>query len=111
MFTGDDHTNSVAVGDRVAPFGDPDLGVDTAQIFKPAYLFNDDGSEARRPVIKDAPEEVHYGDDFNIRVELADSKRIQMVTLYLSSGAFTSGNERSCQIPRTRPAPGDSSCR
>ena len=78
MLTGDDHTNAVAAGDRVAPFGDADLGVDTAQILKPAYLYNDDGTEAARPIIKSAPEEIHYGDDFNIGVELAEGKRIQI---------------------------------
>jgi hypothetical protein len=97
MLTGDDHTNSVPVGDRMAPFGDPDLGVDTAQIFKPAYLFNDDGSEADRPVIEDAPEKVHYGDDFNIRVELADGRRIQMVTLY-RSGSSTHSNGANMRL-------------
>jgi Domain of unknown function (DUF1929) len=97
MLTGDDHTNAVQTGDRVAPFGDPDLGVDTAQILKPAYLFNDDGSEARRPVIKDAPQELHYGDDFNVNVELADGKRIQMVTLY-RSGSSTHSNGANMRL-------------
>jgi hypothetical protein len=87
MLTGDDHTNSVAVGDRVAPFGDPDLGVDTAQIFTPAYLFNDDGSRALRPVITDAPDEIEYGDDFNVAVDLPQGRRIQMVTLYHSGSS------------------------
>ena len=97
MLTGDDHTNSVPVGDRVAPFGDPDLGVDTAQIFKPAYLFNDDGSEAARPVIKSAPEDIEYGDDFNVDVELAQGKRIRMVTLY-HSGSSTHSNGANIRL-------------
>jgi hypothetical protein len=107
MLTGDDHTNSVPVGDRVAPFGDPDLGVDTAQIFKPAYLFNDDGTEAARPAIKHAPDEIHYGDDFNISVEMADGKRgedkrgegrrIQMVTLF-HSGSSTHSNAANIRL-------------
>ncbi len=97
MLTGDDHTNSVAVGDRVAPFGDPDLGVDTAQILKPAYLFNDDGTEAARPVIRTAPKEIHYGDDFNVGVELADGKRIETVTLY-HSGSSTHSNGANIRL-------------
>jgi hypothetical protein len=91
----------------VAPFGDPDLGVDTAQIFKPAYLFNDDGTEAARPAIKHAPDEIHYGDDFNISVEMADGKRgedkrgegrrIQMVTLF-HSGSSTHSNAANIRL-------------
>jgi hypothetical protein len=87
MLTGDDHTNAVQRGDRFAPFGDSDLGVDTAQIFKPAYLFNADGSEADRPVIEHAPDEIEYGDDFNIRVDLAGGRRIRMVTLFRSGSS------------------------
>jgi hypothetical protein len=97
MLTGDDHTNAVAVGDRVAPFGDPDLGVDTAQILKPAYLFNDDGTEAARPVIKSAPDEIHYGDDFEIEVDLAAGKGIQIVSLY-KSGSSTHSNGANMRL-------------
>jgi hypothetical protein len=97
MLTGDDATNSVAVGDRVAPFGDPDLGVDTAQILKPAYLFNDDGTEAARPVITSAPEDIEYGDDFNVGVELAAGRRIRMVTLY-HSGSSTHSNGANMRL-------------
>ena len=68
MLTGDDHTNSVPRGDRAAPFGDPDLGVDTAEIYWPSYLFNDDGSLATRPVITKAPEKIRYGRTFEIQV-------------------------------------------
>ena len=79
MLVGDDHTNSVPVGDRVAPFGDADLGVDTAEIYYPAYLFNNDGSLAARPVIEEAPDEVKYGKDFHIEVE--KGTRIKTVAL------------------------------
>jgi galactose oxidase len=95
MLTGDDATNSVPVGDRVAPFGDPDLGVDTAQILKPAYLFNDDGTEAVRPLIKSAPDVIEYGEDFNVGVELTGGRRIQMVTLY-HSGSSRTATVRTC---------------
>lgn len=87
MLTGDDHNNSVQAGDRFAPFGDADLGVDTAQIFKPAYLFNDDGSEAERPVIEDAPDEIEHGRDFKVRVDLVGGERIRMVTLFRSGSS------------------------
>jgi hypothetical protein len=97
MLTGDDHTNSVPVGDRVAPFGDPDLGVDTAQILTPAYLFNDDGSRAARPVITSAPDEIQYGDDFNVSVELAEGRQVQMVTLY-HSGSSTHSNAANIRL-------------
>jgi len=69
----------VPVGDRVAPFGDADLGVDTAEIYYPAYLFNNDGSLAARPVIEEAPDEVKYGKDFHIEVE--KGTRIKTVAL------------------------------
>lgn len=85
MFTGDDHINSVQAGDRVAPFGDTDLGVDTAQIFEPAYLFKDDGTKADRPRITDAPEEITYGKNFHMRVRLVPKQgNIKSVTLYRS---------------------------
>jgi hypothetical protein len=87
MLTGDDLQNSVQEGDRVAPFGDPDLGVDTAQILKPAYLFKADGSEADRPVIEHAPDEIEYGDDFRIRVDRVGRGRIRTVSLFRSGSS------------------------
>jgi hypothetical protein len=87
MLTGDDLQNSVQEGDRVAPFGDQDLGVDTAQILKPAYLFNDDGSEADRPEIEHAPDEIEYGDDFRIRVDRVGGARIRTVSLFRSGSS------------------------
>jgi hypothetical protein len=79
MLTGDDHTNSVQRGDRVAPFGDADLGVDTAEIYSPPYLFNDDGSLATRPVITKAPDKIRYGRTFEI--EVAEGTPIKSVAI------------------------------
>jgi len=79
MLTGDDHTNSVPRGDRVAPFGDADLGVDTAEIYWPPYLFNDDGTLAARPVITKAPNKIRYGRNFEI--EVAEGTPIKSVAI------------------------------
>ena len=51
------------------PVGDPDLGVPNGQIFRPPYLFNQDGSLATRPVIKEAPDEIEFKTHFDIKVE------------------------------------------
>jgi galactose oxidase len=52
----------------VLPRGDPDLGVPVGQIFSPPYLFKEDGTKARRPVIRDAPRLIEYHDHFDIEV-------------------------------------------
>jgi hypothetical protein len=52
----------------VLPRGDPDLGVPVGQIFSPPYLFKEDGTKARRPVIRDAPRVIEYHDHFDIEV-------------------------------------------
>ena len=84
-------------GDRFAPFGDGDLGVDTAQIFEPAYLFNEDGSRAERPVIEHAPDEIRYGKNFKIHVDLAEGADIQKVTLF-RSGSSTHSNGANIRL-------------
>jgi hypothetical protein len=50
------------------PRGDPDLGVPVGQIFYPPYLFNEDGSKAKRPVIRDAPRVIDYRGHFDVEV-------------------------------------------
>lgn len=50
------------------PRGDPDLGVPVGQIFSPMYLFNQDGSPARRPVIRNAPDRVRYEHHFDLEI-------------------------------------------
>lgn len=52
----------------VLPRGDPDLGVPVGQVFSPPYLFNQDGSKARRPVIRKAPDQIRYGHHFDLEV-------------------------------------------
>ena len=52
----------------VLPRGDPDLGVPVGQVFSPPYLFNQDGSHARRLVIRKAPARVDYGSKFDVEV-------------------------------------------
>jgi len=65
------------------PQGDPDQGVPNGQIYRPPYLFKPDGSLADRPVIRRAPEEISYREDFNITVE-GNSNQIGSVALLRS---------------------------
>lgn len=76
------------------PQGDPDLGVPNGQIFRPPYLFKQDGSLAERPVITEAPEEIRYKDHFDIRVQ-GRSDRIKSVVILRSdhnTHSFTGGD-------------------
>ena len=50
------------------PRGDPDLGVPVGQVFSPPYLFNQDGGNASRPVIRRAPARIDYGSHFDVEV-------------------------------------------
>jgi hypothetical protein len=50
------------------PRGDPDLGVPVGQVFSPPYLFNQDGGNASRPVIRKAPARIDYGSHFDVEV-------------------------------------------
>lgn len=68
LVVGDDRVDLVQRGDRVAPLGDPDLGVPVAQVFTPPYLLNPDGSPRPRPVITAAPEAIRYRTPFTIEV-------------------------------------------
>jgi len=65
------------------PRGDPDLGVPVGQLFTPSYLFRADGSRAVRPVINDAPEEISYGGNFDIKVT-GDPGQISSVVMLRS---------------------------
>ncbi len=50
------------------PRGDPDQGVPVGQLFSPPYLFTEGGGLARRPIIKEAPEEISYRGHFDIEI-------------------------------------------
>ena len=54
--------------------GNPKQGVyeKTIEIYKPAYLFNSDGSPAARPVITSAPGSVTYGSTFTVQTPNSD---------------------------------------
>ena len=54
--------------------GNPHQGVyeNHIEIYKPAYLFNLDGSPATRPVINAAPATISYGSSFNIQTASTD---------------------------------------
>jgi hypothetical protein len=76
------------------PIGDPDLGVPNGQIVRPPYLFNADGSLADRPVIREAPREIEFRDEFEIRVQ-GRSDEIGKVSILRSdhnTHSFTGGD-------------------
>ncbi len=56
------------------------------EIYKPGYLFNDDGSLATRPVITDAPESIKQQQEFTITVD--DASSITRLT-FIKTGAVT----------------------
>ena len=57
-----------------------------AEVFTPAYLFDENGNLADRPEITSAPKNVSTGDSFEIKVD--DASDVAMVTM-LRSGAMT----------------------
>jgi hypothetical protein len=76
------------------PRGDPDQGVPNGQILRPPYLFNANGSLARRPVIKEAPEAIEYKDHFDLEVQ-GRSDQVKSVVLLRSdhnTHSFTGGD-------------------
>jgi hypothetical protein len=86
-----DRANLNPVGNRTFSPGDQDLGVSSAQIFKPPYLFeqhtheepgDETGhhEEAVRPVIEKAPKYITYGQRFTLHTpDAADIKMVTMV--------------------------------
>jgi len=56
------------------------------QIYRPPYLYDDDGSLATRPVVSGAPEEVEPGESFTLTVD--DASAIANLT-FVKSGAAT----------------------
>ena len=57
------------------------------EIYSPPYLFNSDGSPAKRPTITDvAPGELHYGKQFN--VSTPEAENIKFIVL-IRAGAVT----------------------
>ncbi len=66
------------------------------EIYKPSYLFNDDGSLATRPVITDAPESIKQrGDTFTITVD--DAADITRLT-FIKTGAVTHAMDMSTSM-------------
>jgi len=67
----------------VLPAGDPDQGVPVGQLFFPSYLFNEDGSRAARPAIRQAPDEISYRGNFDIAIA-GDPRAIASVVMLRS---------------------------
>jgi len=101
LVMGGNRTDAVPKGDKVFPRGDPDLGVNTARIYKPPYLFNKDGSPAHRPVIADAPHTIFYGTIFDLKMSKKESLEVEKIVI-IRTGINThalSTDIRYVQIP------------
>jgi len=101
LVIGGNRYTAVLKGDKVFPPGDPDLGVNTARIYRPPYLFNEDGSTARQPVILDAPNIIFYDTTFNIKMSHEESRDAERVVI-IRTGMGTHGlstDIRYVQIP------------
>src|SRR3954471_5212709 len=66
---------------------------DTAEIYEPPYLFNEDGSRAQRPTITDAPDWIHFGSDF----EVASPDNVTKAVL-VAPGATTHANDMNQRV-------------
>ncbi|MBW3599908.1 MAG: DUF1929 domain-containing protein, partial [Planctomycetes bacterium] len=70
----------------------PDDSHPNGQIFAPPYLFAEDGSEAARPAISDAPDEVQYGDQFAVETpDAATIRKVSWIRLPSVTHAFDAG--------------------
>lgn len=101
LIMGGNRNAAVLKGDKVFPPGDPDLGVNTARIYRPPYLFNKDGSVASQPVILDAPDSISYGIVFDLRMPQEESMEAEKVVI-IRTGINTHGlstDIRYIQIP------------
>lgn len=76
---GQNRNGLIRIGDSAAPAGDSDLGVPSAQLFRPPYLFDARGNPADRPMIYKAPTIVDYGKPFKVGVY--STKGIKAVSL------------------------------
>jgi hypothetical protein len=76
---GQNRNGLVRSGDSAAPVGDSDLGVPSAQMFRPPYLFDASENPADRPMIAKAPAVVDYGKPF--KVTAYSGKKITAVSL------------------------------
>ena len=86
MIMGDNrHTSDLHSGPRRLDDkyegGDGDLGVNTARVYRPPYLFNADGSPAQQPTILAAPDAISYGDSFNVQLSEAEADEAQSVVI------------------------------
>ena len=98
MVMGDNkHTSDLHSGNRLFeephPYegGDGDLGVNTARVYKPPYLFNEDGSPALQPTILTAPNAISYGSSFNVQLseeEAAEAKSVVIIRTGMSTHAL-----------------------
>jgi hypothetical protein len=84
------HSNTLLLPDgRVAALGgNPErtVYVPEIEIYSPPYLFNADGSAAKRPVIASAPHATHYG--AQIQVRTPDAAAVKSVVM-IRAGAVT----------------------
>ena len=70
--------------------GNPAQGVyeKHIEIYKPAYLFNPDGSAASRPAITGAPSSVIYGSNFSVQTPNTDIASVALIKLGAVTHSF-----------------------
>ncbi|HEX2217501.1 MAG TPA: galactose oxidase-like domain-containing protein [Gemmatimonadales bacterium] len=81
----------------------------TGQIFSPPYLFNADGTLARRPAIASAPARISYGTSFD--VESPDAGSVTRGTLIRLSSVTHAFNQSQLIYPLTFTATGATTLR
>lgn len=87
----------VAGGGYCGPCDTFDYHEQSAEVFSPPYLFNDDGSEAPRPQLADVPERVNYGASFGL--ELRSDKALERLVLLKPGSTTHSHNQEQRYIP------------
>jgi hypothetical protein len=78
---GQNRNGLIRSGDSAAPAGDSDLGVPSAQMFRPWYLFDSNENPADRPIITSAPTTVDYGKPFKVKATTFGNTPIKAVSL------------------------------
>ena len=78
--------------------------VRTAQVYSPPYLYNPDGTLARRPVLESAPSRLRYGASFTL--QSVDAATVHRGTLIRLSSVTHAFNQSQLVLPLTFTAAG-----
>ncbi|MEA2171230.1 MAG: hypothetical protein QOF76_4530 [Solirubrobacteraceae bacterium] len=85
----------MSAGDDINGPTGPGSGVrtDTAEIWRPPYLYNADGSAATRPALTAAPETINYGQPFSVSLSSGATRAV-----LVAPGADTHANDMSQRV-------------